>query len=434
VPQIAWPSLPGTGVARFDDRLRAVTANGSPPPIRATVAATWALFVGIMMITAGNGLQFTTIGVRSTLEDFSALAIGIVTAGYYAGFLLGARFTFRALGRVGHLRVFGGLASSASASVLLHSLWIHPVSWSLMRFVTGFCMAGVFIVAESWINDRATNDTRGMLMATYMVIGIGGRAAGQGLLNLGDPEGFDLFVMSSVLVSMALVPMMMSASSAPPIVQHEPISFREMREVVPTGLITIFVAGLTTATLGGLTAVYGTKVGMGTGELSLFISALMVGAVVLQIPIGHLSDRFRRRIVMLVVAGGAAGIATTLALVASTGWVPLVLIALLGGLTYPLYGLGVAYTNDWIPSEKRAGASMILMIVNGVGAIIGPLVAALAMSTTAAGLFWTIVVVQVVFAGYLFVRIVIRAPVPVDRQTRFTPLSERATAMILRRK
>lgn len=397
------------------------------------MAATWALFVGIMMITAGNGLQFTTIGVRSTLEDFSAVAIGAITAGYYAGFLVGARFTFGALGRVGHLRVFAGLASSASASVLLHTLWIHPISWSLMRFVTGFCMAGVYIVAESWLNDRATNDNRGMIMATYMVIGIGGRAAGQGLLNFGDPQGFNLFVMSSVLVSMALVPMMMSATSAPPIVEHEPISFREMRALVPTGLVTIFVAGLTTATLGGLTAVYGTKVGMGTGELSLFISALMIGAVILQIPIGTLSDRFRRRIVILVVSALAAAIAMALALAPATGVIPLILITALGGLTYPLYSLGVAYTNDWVPSEKRAGASMILMIVNGVGAIIGPFIAALAMARSVAGFFWTIVVVQVVFAVYLFVRIVIRRPVPIDRQTRFTPLSERATAMILRR-
>ena len=138
-----------------------------------------------------------------------------MTAAYYVGFLAGAGFTYRSLGRVGHLRVFAALASTASASVLLHSLFVNPVSWSLMRVATGFCIAGLFIVIESWINDQATNTTRGTLMSMYMVTVLGGRAAGQALLNVGDPGGFDLFVMSSVMVSMALVPMMMSATSAP---------------------------------------------------------------------------------------------------------------------------------------------------------------------------------------------------------------------------
>ncbi len=380
---------------------------------------------------AGNGLQFSTVGIRSTVEDFNSVAIGIMTAAYYLGFLFGARFTFGALGRVGHIRVFSALASSASASVLMHSLWVTPVSWSLMRFATGFCMAGLFIVSESWLNDRATNATRGLIMSAYMVVGIGGRAAGQALLNVGDPESFDLFVMASVLVSIALVPMAMSASSAPPVVVPVAMSFREMRKLVPTGLITVFSSGLSTATLGGLLAVYATRVGMSTGELSLFITALLLGAVTLQIPIGAASDRILRRVVMLVVALTASGIAVALAMAPRTGIVPLVLIFFLGGTTYPLYSLGVAYTNDWVPDEKRAGASMVLMIVNSVGAIVGPIVASIAMTRSVAGYFWMLAAVHAAYGIYLSCRIAIRRPVPADRKSRFMPIPERATAMIL---
>ncbi len=410
-----------------------MTDSAPAPPLRSTLAGTWALFAGIMLIMAGNGLQFTTVGVRSTLEDFTSVAIGVMTASYYLGFLIGARFTFGALGRVGHIRVFAALASSASASVLLHTLWVNPASWTLMRFTTGFCMAGLFIVSESWINDRATNATRGLLMSAYMVVGIGGRAAGQGLLNVGDPTSFDLFVISSLLVSVALVPMAMSATSAPPVVVPQPMSFTEMRKVVPSGLITVFTSGLTTATLGGLTAVYATRVGMSTAEVSLLITSLLIGAVVLQIPIGTASDRILRRVVMLATTVVASGAAVALAIGPETGLIPMLLIFVLGGTAYPLYSLGVAYTNDWIPDEKRASASVVLMITSGCGAIAGPIVASVAMARSVAGLFWMVAMVHALYGVYLFVRIVIRRPVPADQKSRFTPVPERATAMIFSR-
>jgi MFS family permease len=410
-----------------------MTATAAPTP-RSTLAATWALFAGVFLLTAGNGLQFTTVGVRSTVEDFDAVAIGVMTAAYYVGFLAGAGFTYRSLGRVGHLRVFAALASTASASVLLHTLFVNPVSWSLMRVATGFCVAGLFIVIESWINDQATNATRGILMSTYMVTVLGGRAAGQALLNVGDPGGFDLFVMASVMVSMALVPMMMSATSAPPVVIPEPMRFAELRSVAPTGVITIFVSGWTTAVLGGLAAVYATRVGMDTGQVSAFIGSLIVGAAIFQVPIGSLSDRIRRRLVMLGVSVIAIVLLFSMAAVPETGWVPIVVIGLVGGFTYPMYGLGVALTNDWIPDEKRAAAAMLLLIVNGVAAIIGPIVASIAMDGDPAAMFVSLAVVQCAFAAYLAVRIVVRAPKPVEAQSRFAPLADRITAFVLQRR
>ena len=407
---------------------------GAQPPRRANLAATWALFVGVFLLTAGNGLQFTTVGVRSTIEEFNSVAIGVMTASYYVGFLAGAVFTYRSLGRVGHLRVFAALASTGSASVLLHTLFVSPLSWSLMRVATGFCLAGLFIVIESWINVQATNATRGVLMSTYMVTVLGGRAAGQALLNVGDPGGFDLFVMSSVMVSMALVPMMLSATSAPPVIVPERMRFAELRSVAPTGVVTIFVGGWTTAVLGGLSAVYAIRVGMDTGQVSLFVGSLIVGAAVFQLPIGSLSDRIRRRLVILGISAGAIVLLLALAAAPATGWVPIVLIGLVGGFTYPMYGLGVALTNDWIPDEKRAAASMLLMIVNGVAAIIGPIVASIAMAGDPSQLFVSLAVLHAIFAFLLAIRIVVRAPKPVDAQSRFAPIADRVTAFVLQRR
>ena len=405
----------------------------SIPPIRSTVAGTGALFAGIALMMAGNGLQFSTIGVGSALADFSAMAIGVLTAAYYLGFLLGALFTFGALSRVGHIRVFAAFASSASASVLLHSLWTNPATWSVLRFVTGFCMAGLFMVVESWINDRAGNHNRGLFMSAYMVVGIGARAAGQALLNVGDPGSFDLFVISSVLVSMALVPMAMSESSSPPVVTPERLTFREMWSIAPTGVVTVFASGLSTSMLSGLVAVYATRVGMSTRDVSIFVSAQLIGAVVLQIPIGAASDRFLRRPVMLLTTLGASGMAVALALGPRTGTVAVALIFLMGGFAYPMYSLGAAHTNDWIPGEQRAGAAMLIMLISGAGAVVGPIVASVAMGMAVEGLFWSVATVHAVFALFLLVRIVSRPPVLAAQKSAFAPVPERATAVILSR-
>lgn len=439
MPQIAWPPLPGTGVAaaaRSVGKTVSLTTVPGPlsvPPIRSTVAGTSALFVGIALMMSGNGLQFSTIGVGSTLAEFSAVAIGLLSAACYLGFLLGAIFTFGALRRVGHIRVFAAFASSASASVLLHSLWTNPATWSVLRFVTGFCMAGLYMVAESWINDRAGNHNRGLFMSAYMVVGIGARAAGQALLNVGDPGGVDLFVVSSVLVSMALVPIAMSESSSPPVVTPQRLTLREMWSVAPNGVVTVFAAGLSTSMLGGLLAVYATRVGMSTRDVSIFVSAQLIGAVVLQIPIGTASDRFLRRPVMLLTTLGASGTAVALVVGPQKGVVAVGLIFLMGGFVHPMYSLGAAHTNDWIPGEQRAGAAMLIMLISGSGAVVGPIAASIAMAVAVEGLFWSVAAVHAVFALFLLVRIVSRPPVPVDQKSAFAPVPERATAVILSR-
>lgn len=394
--------------------------------------ASWALFTGIALVMLGNGLQGTLLGVRSELEGFSTLASGAIMAAYFAGFLLGGRSASRALALVGHIRVFAALASMASASSLVHALAVHPASWFLMRFTTGLCMAGLYVVAESWINDLATNATRGRLLAVYMVVSMGGMAAGQSLLNVADPGGPELFLVASVLVSLSLVPVALSAGGAPPTAVPEPMSLRALLAQVPTGATVSALVGMAHGALMGMGAFYATRAGLSPSRVALFMGAPMVGGVVFQWPIGALSDRFPRRGVMLVVALAATATSALLLVVEDGGLVALVTMGLLGGLSFPLYSLGIAHTYDWIRPGQALGASAALVTMNGIGATLGPLVAAgLILGLGTRMFFLALVLAHGIIATYLTWRVVFRDALPRSRQGPFIPVPARASAMAM---
>ena len=241
------------------------STEGPGPLIEPSVnpaAASWALFTGIALVMVGNGLQGSLLGVRSELEGFSAPVSGAIMAAYFVGFLIGGRSATKALTLVGHIRVFAALASMVSAASLVHALAVHPLSWLAMRFATGLCMAGLYVVAESWINDLATNATRGRLLAVYMVVTMGGLAAGQFLLNVADPSGPDLFLLASILVSIALVPVVLSARGTPPTVIPERMSIGDLVREVPTGVTVSFLIGVAQGALVGMGAFYATRAGL----------------------------------------------------------------------------------------------------------------------------------------------------------------------------
>lgn len=388
--------------------------------------AMWALFVGVGLMMLGNGLHGTLMGVRSSIEGFDTRVIGLIQAAYYVGFLVGSRFTMSALGRVGHVRVFAALASMASTAVLVHSVFVEPFTWFAMRFVTGFCMAGLYVVVESWLNDQTTPETRGRTLSIYMVVTMGGVTLGQLLLNVADPGSFELFVIASVLVSLSLVPMALSEASAPPIQRPEPLPLRTLWAIVPTGMVTMFFSGAAAGAMFAMGSVYASDIGMSTAQISLFFSAALIGSVVLQVPIGSLSDRVSRRGVIFALAVGAT-VASFAGLSTSVGWTSLVVMFVIGATSFPLYSLAIAYTNDWIEPGQRVGASALLVMVSGVGAIIGPLVAALLMSTFGSGaFFWSLVGAHGFIATYLGYRIIARDPKPVDEQSDYQPIPARS--------
>ena len=394
-----------------------------------TAAATWALFVGIGFLMLGNGLQGSLVGIRSQTEGFSTASTGLVMTAYFAGFLTGGRTVTSLISSVGHIRVFAALASTTSTAVLVYALAVVPEAWIVMRFITGFCMAGLYVVAESWINDLATNRTRGRLLAIYMVASMGGIAGGQFLLNAADPSGFELFVLASLLVSLALVPIALSASSSPPTRTPTAMPITALAKAVPTGLTVSFLVGMAHGALIGMGAVYATAAGLEPSQVALFLGAPMVGGVLFQVPIGWLSDWVPRRGVMFAVAvlAAACGLGVLAAEPGSPSSYGLMFV--LGGASFPLYSLAIAHTNDWIEPSQIMGAATALVTVNGIGAMLGPLLAAglilvFGNSVYAASLVLTHGMV-VAFLGY---RLLTHDGLPRSEQEPYRPFPARASA------
>jgi MFS family permease len=371
-------------------------------------AALWPLFIGFGMLMIGNGLNLAVLGVRMTQEGFGVRTAATVMAGYFAGFLLGPVVVVRWLSSVGHIRVFASLASVASCVVLLHFLWVAPLPWGVLRFVFGFCMAGLYVAVESWLNDASTARTRGRTLAVYMIVSMGGLGLGQLLVATGDPREPVLFVVASILVSLSFVPIALAASTdAPSIRMASAMRLREFFRTAPTGLVGIFFTDASHGILFGLSAVYAARAGFGPGAIGAFLALPSLGALAFQWPIGWASDRVPRRAVIVVVATAAASTAALLALAPARSAAVLPLMFVLGGSTFPLYSLLLSHTLDRAAPGSAMGASGASLRINGVGAVLGPIAAGVVVAATRpTAFFWCLVATHSVIAGYAIWRVV----------------------------
>ncbi len=400
------------------------------PALAGRVGRSAALFGGIVLLMSGHGLQNTLLSVRATSEGFSSTVAGLVMAMNFAGFLIGAAVAPRLLRQVGHVRVFAALASLGSSVTLIQAVFVTPLVWGLCRLVWGVCLAGLVVVAETWLNELATNRNRGQMIGLYMVVTMGSIACGQFLVTAADVDGFTLFAVSSVLVSLALVPMSLSASASPPVVVPEPISLRVMLRTAPTGVVVAFLVGGALGSISGIGGVYAASQGLTPLQVALFVGAPMIGSLFGQIPLGRLSDRVPRRLVILLAAlASAAGCLMMLGLDERTA-VGIVVMALMGAFAYPIYSLAVAQTNDWLRDAQRASASAVLVRMNGIGALIGPTAAALAMSLTLDAFYYVMAGAHLLIALVVTARIVLVAGPSVDAQGSFLPIPARATAAV----
>jgi len=406
--------------------------TSQPLPRTSVAAATWALFVGLALVMVGNGLNGSVLGVRSEAAGFSLAVTGVIMAAYFAGFLVGTVYAERALKNVGHIRVFAALASTASSVVLLQALSINAITWIGTRFLFGACMAGIYVVVESWLNDLATNKTRGRILSVYMLISMGGVAVGQLLLNIEDRSGFTLFIMVSVLVSLSLVPVTLSASSAPPVAVPLPMGLSPLIKRVPTGVVSSFFSGAGAGALLGMGAVYASQVGMSSARLSLFLTAPMIGALLFQLPIGWISDKLPRRGVLFGVAALATSAPLVALMVPDGSIYALAAMVVVGGSMFPFYSLTIAYTNDWLKAEEILGASGTLVRINGSGAIAGPLVTAVLMDRMGPRLFFWSISATFAMAGlYILFRIFYKDALPQERQRRYVPFPARASSVAI---
>jgi MFS family permease len=425
VPTVRETMVPSTHAVVIDRYVRVDNSSNTN--------GLWALFFGLGLMMIGNGLNAAVIGVRSGNEGFSVQVIGVIMAGYFAGFLLAPSVVVRMISTVGHIRVFAGLAATASSAVLMYSVSVTPVTWTAMRFVFGFCMAGLYIVIESWLNEMSDASNRGRTLAIYMIVSMGGLGIGQFLILLADPNGFKLFVLSSVLVSMSLVPITLAATTRAPVVPiPEKVSIRELFGFVPTGVISSFLSGASAGVLLGLAAVYATAIDLSVNRTAFFLVAPTIGAIVFQWPIGRLSDRVSRRAVICGVAAVAAAISTALMLLPVQSVLVPVLMIGLGGTMFPLYSLVVSLTLDWTPEGKTVGASGTLIRINGAGALVGPLIAAQLMSRFGPRwFFWTLTIAFGAIVAQVVWRILVKEAMPVERQKRFVPFPARAGALAI---
>ncbi|MBT5193050.1 MAG: MFS transporter [Rhodospirillaceae bacterium] len=349
------------------------------------VANSWALFLGLGLIMLGNGLQGSLLGLRASMEGFGVTSTGLVMSGYYIGLLIGATVVPKFVARVGHIRSFGAMASLASTSILVHVVFVDPWTWWAMRFVTGFAYAGLFIVAESWLNDASENETRGQMLSFYMLVTLGGLAGGQFMLNIASPSSYELFVLISVLVSVAVIPILLSVARAPDFNTSESVSVFQLYKVSPTGVIGMVMTGVMLGAMFGMGAVYASNVGLSVREVSFFMGAMVLGGVALQYPIGRLSDLFNRRQVIIATCLGGTIAAFAAAKIGSPGigqaWQLYLAIALIGGFSTPLYALCIAHTNDYLTPSQMVAASSTLVLAVSIGSALGAPITAFAMET-----------------------------------------------------
>jgi MFS family permease len=379
------------------------------------LSSVWALLLGIVLIMLGNGMHFTLIGLRGGIEGFSSAELAIVTSGYFMGFLSGARFTPLLIQRVGHVRVFAALGSFMSAGLIAFPLVTEPWAWTLLRVLVGFCMSGIYVTAESWLNDAATNENRGKVLSAYMIAQTLGIIGAQGLLTLGDAGTSTLFIGASILVSVSFAPILLSSTSAPAVEVARPMPLRKLFASSPLGAVGIFLLGSVYATQSGMGAVFGTKIGLSAAQIALFVAMLFAGALVMQYPIGFLSDRVDRR-KLIFGAASVGAVSCAMGWIAGGGLWPLMAAAFFaGGVTTPLYALFLAYTNDFLSAEDMPAASGGLVFTFGLGAIAGPLVTGWAMQGLGPYAFWLVLGATFGAIGlYAVYRMTQRAVVPVD--------------------
>ena len=388
---------------------------------------TWALFFGVGMIMLANGLQGSLIGVRASLEGYTAFAAGFIMTGYYAGFLSGALIIPQRIKNVGHVRTFAALASIASISILLHSLHVSFFGWFLMRFITGMCFVGMYTVAESWINDLSENNNRGQALSVYMMVSMAGSAFGQLFLNIASPETATLFMLVSILISVSLVPILVVVSKQPDFSISEFLTIKELYNTSPLGVTAAVLTGLAHGTLWGIGSIYALKNGLTIEQVSIFMFTFIIGGAVNQYLIGYLSDRYDRRSVLVAVAF-LASFFSVLAVVFGTSFTSLLIITFIfGGLTVPLYALAIAHTNDFLSKKEMVAASAGLQLATGAGLTVGPLLGGLAIDLIGAAGFWIyLFVIHGSLGIFGLYRMSIRDSVPLEDQGSTVLLNSRS--------
>ena len=365
-----------------------------------TLGTVVSLLLSYGLLLLANGLFSTLLGVRTQVEGFSPTLVGFIVAAYFSGLLLGGLFAGRVVTRVGHIRSFAAFASLMSVSALLFPIFVTPVAWMILRMLGGFCMAGMIMVTESWLNEAASNKTRGQILSFYMTTNYFAAGCGQFLLTAGDPSQYHLFSLASILFSLALLPVLLTRAKAPVPLHSKRMHVWTLYRIAPLGVFGVFCCGLINSSIHGLSPVYATNMGFSEAQLSTFMAAIIMSGLFLQLPIGHLSDRIGRGplLVYIPVLVALAGIGMVFAVEYA-----LILIGAMvfGAFVFTLYSLAAATANDMVTANQRVQVAGALLITYGAGAVTGPIVASQFMGVLGPqGLFFYFALISLVLSTF----------------------------------
>jgi MFS family permease len=387
------------------------------------VASLSALIMSIVLLVSGNAFLMTLLGIRLSIEAVSPDIIGWILVCYSIGFVLGTLYVHKIIGRVGHIRAFAVFAATSAVAALLYPMAVSELFWAVLRVVSGFSIAGVLVVIESWFSSRATNANRGALFAVYQIVFYLSAAGGQLIVNVGDPANFMPFSLAAILLTLALLPLSLTRMEAPVIEQVHRISFFTLARESFSGVAGALICGVMIGGFYALGPVYATLVGLDVAKTSTFMASAIVAAMLLAWPLGRLCDHFDRRRVMFCIALLAAGAAGVVGMVgaANPGMLTL-FVGLFTGLSASLYPVAVAITNDRMESNRIVAASATLLLSYGVGSVIGPIVMAELINLLGpSGLFFGNVGFLLLLAVITSYRISHTEDVPVQDQEHYVP-------------
>lgn len=334
------------------------------------------LFISFAMLMLGTGLQNTLIGLRAAAEGFSSSATGLIMASFYLGYLVSALYAGRYIARVGHIRVFAAASALCSITILLHGMLINPWVWIAIRFITGFCISGLYIICESWLNAQSANHQRGQALAAYIIVIYVSQSLGQLFFTIIGPQSMTLFLIASIAISLASIPLLLTRIRTPRVTGRQSgMGIIKLYRRSPMGTLGVFASSFSGGTLGSLMPVYAAKSGLGEDYAGYLVIALNLGCILLMSPIGKLSDTFDRRLVITLSAAVSAVLALITILISGHFTLLLILIMMLGGASLPLGSVCSAYINDWLQKDEVVSAAGSIMLVAGAGSVCGPLVA-----------------------------------------------------------
>jgi len=388
-----------------------------------TLSSVAPLLLGVAILLTGQGLQGTLLPVRANLEGFSTLSIGLMGGAYFFGFTLGCLRGSTLLRRVGHIRVFAAMTAAASSVPLLHGLWVETWLWWVLRLVTGYCFAVLYVVIESWLNEQSTNETRGMVFSAYTLITLTVLAVGQQMLLLYDPQQMALFAIASAIVSLAAIPVVLSVAPSPHQVEEKVrLDLRRLFRISPAGALGCLASGLANGPFWALAPVFVAGYSTDVSLAAWFMTSAVLGGAVGQWPLGFWSDRVDRRwvIAFSACAGVLVGLVTGLFFSSMSPELLMISGAFWGAVAFPIYAVSVAHTNDQARPGEYVMISSGLLLMYGVGAIVGPFIASLAMQLVGSGgLFLYTALIHLLLLGYIALRFAKREPIPEEEHGKF---------------